>query len=125
MDDFSVLKDVYDRAKYVARRSRENLERGHFTRHIDAPNIAIAFESANRVAVHIMDMACAEMKTLKNNEGEPLSRVNCTSKTFQSCARALRLEKSHVPIVTAIVDKEILPLIPEPQVERRALRMAC
>ncbi len=125
MDDFAVLKDIYDRAKFVARRSRENIERGHHTRHLNAPNMAIAFETANRTAVHIMDLACAEMKTLRNKEGEPLTRVNCTSKTFQSCARALRLEKSHIPIVTAIVDREILPLIPESRGEERVLRMAC
>lgn len=117
MDDFSVLKDVYDRAKYVARRSRENLERGHHRRHIDAPNMAIAFETAARTAVHIMDLACSEMKTLTNEEGQPLTRVNCTSKQFESCVRALRLERKHLPVVSTIIDREILPLIPDPSPE--------
>lgn len=113
MDDFAVLKDICDRALYASRRSRENLEHGHHARHVAAPYMAVAFEGAVREAVEIMDLACAEMKTLRNDDGALLSRVNCTSQAFRLCVEDLTEERRQLPIIAAIIDEKILPLLPD------------
>lgn len=113
MDDFCVLKEIYNKARYASCRARENLERGHYARHVSTPKIAIVFESSAREAVHIMDLVCQEMRALKNAQGESQVRVNCTSKEFQSCTRALRRAKKRIPVISDIIDREILPLMPD------------